>query len=77
MIVIFLLFFFQTEILANGEIVNEVKLAESVKKIYNYAIQVGGVLAFSFLVIGGFLYLTAAGNPEKCVRHKSKFLPAF
>lgn len=77
LIVILLLCFFQTEIWANDKIVNEVKLAESVKKIYNYAIQVGGVVAFSFLVMGGFLYLIAAGNPKKMRSAQKQIFASF
>lgn len=77
LIVIFVLFFCKAEVLANGEIVNEVKLAESVKKIYNYAIQVGGVVAFSSLVISGFLYLIAAGNPERIRSAQKQIFASF
>lgn len=35
------------------------------QNILHYVIQAGGIVAFIFLIIGGFKYLTAGGDPKK------------
>lgn len=40
-------------------------LEEVVKNILNIAIRLAGVLLFIMLIVGGFKYLTAGGDPEK------------
>ena len=36
-----------------------------VSKIYNFALMIGGVLAFGAVVYGGILYAASGGNPSK------------
>jgi hypothetical protein len=36
-----------------------------IQNLLQYAVRLGGVIAFIFLVIGGFKYLTAGGDPKK------------
>ena len=35
------------------------------ENLLHYTIQLGGIIAFIFLILGGFKYLTAGGDPKK------------
>jgi len=45
--------------------------------IYTYAISLSGIIAFASLIIGGFLYLTSAGESEKMSKAKKQISSAF
>lgn len=38
--------------------------------LYNFAITISGILAFTIIVIAGFIWVTSAGSPEKINRAK-------
>jgi len=38
-------------------------LPQLVQYFFNFAIAIGGIAAFAMLVLGGFRFLTSAGNP--------------
>ena len=39
-------------------------LPQLVQYFFNFSIAIGGILAFAMLVLGGFRFLTSAGNPS-------------
>lgn len=39
-------------------------LPQLVQYFFNFSIAIGGIAAFSMLVLGGFRFLTSAGNPS-------------
>ena len=41
----------------------EATLPQLVQYFFNFAIAIGGIAAFAMLVLGGFRFLTSAGNP--------------
>ena len=41
------------------------------QNILNVAVRVGGIIAFIFLIIGGYQYLTAGGDPKKAQKAKN------
>jgi len=49
-------------------------LPEYVKYVFNFAIWIAGALSLFFLVYGGFLYLTSAGNPSKMQDAKDQII---
>lgn len=40
-------------------------LAQVILRLINYVLAVVGVIALAYLVYGGFMYITSAGNEEK------------
>ncbi|MBI2355934.1 MAG: hypothetical protein HYV13_01855 [Candidatus Doudnabacteria bacterium] len=42
----------------------DTKLSEFILRIINIALAIAGLVAVLFLIIGGFRYITAAGNEE-------------
>jgi len=40
-------------------------IALIISRILNIVVRLAGIAAFIMLIVGGFQYLTAAGNPEK------------
>ncbi|OGE81781.1 MAG: hypothetical protein A3E98_01540 [Candidatus Doudnabacteria bacterium RIFCSPHIGHO2_12_FULL_48_11] len=42
----------------------DTRLSEFILKIINIALAIAGLIAVLFLIIGGFRYITAAGNEE-------------
>ncbi len=43
---------------------NETRFSDFVMRIINIALAVAGLIAVLFLIIGGFRYITSAGNEE-------------
>lgn len=52
-------------------------LTESFNSLYIYVISIAGVIALVALIIGGILYLTSAGEPEKLSKARKQILAAF
>lgn len=50
----------------------ETTLPEYIKYIFNFAIIIGGILAFATLVFGGFMYLSSAGSAAMLGEAKSQ-----
>ena len=48
-----------------GEVAQIQDIEEIVKTILNYAVRLAGIAAFVMLIVGGFKYLTAGGDPKK------------
>lgn len=44
--------------------------------LYNFAIAISGILAFTIIVIAGFIWVTSAGSPEKINRAKEMIFNA-
>lgn len=40
-------------------------LAQVILRLINYVLAIVGVIALAYLVYGGFMYITSAGNEEK------------
>jgi len=51
-------------------------LTDLVKYIYEWGIFIGGLAVFISLLIGGFLYLTSAGNPGRMTEAKDRIFSA-
>lgn len=52
-------------------------LTDAFQSLYIYIISIAGVIALAALIIGGILYLTSAGDPEKLSKAKKQILAAF
>jgi len=52
-------------------------LTDAFQNLYTYIISIAGVIALVGLIIGGILYLTSAGDPEKLGKAKKQILAAF
>jgi hypothetical protein len=52
-------------------------LPDYVKYVFNFSIGVFGLVAFSALLWGGFLYLTSAGRPDKLKDARDRIISAF
>jgi len=52
-------------------------LADAFQNLYTYIISIAGVIALAVLIIGGILYLTSAGDPEKLSKARKQILSAF
>ncbi|MCK4454330.1 hypothetical protein KAU51_03220 [Candidatus Parcubacteria bacterium] len=52
----------------------ETKLPGYIKYIFNFAVMLGGILAFAVMVYGGIVYLISAGDPTKISDAKSRIL---
>lgn len=79
-LIFFLFLFLVNFFLLEGAFAQEKKeiiLAQSVKRLYERLIQIGGIVAFLSLVLGGFLYLTSAGNPAKVKGARDQILASF
>jgi len=46
-------------------------IARYIKAIYNYGLGIVGILAAIMMMIGGIIWLTAEGSPEKISQAKS------
>jgi hypothetical protein len=55
---------------------SDTKLSEFILNIINIALGVAGLVAVLFLIIGGFRYITAAGNEEAGEQAKKIILNA-
>lgn len=51
-------------------------LTNLVKYVYEWGIFIGGIAVFISLLIGGFLYLTSAGNPARMGEAKDRIFSA-
>ena len=51
--------------------------ADYIKNIYTFIIIIAGIIAFVALVLGGILYLSSAGKPEKLTKARNQILAAF
>jgi hypothetical protein len=49
---------------------NDTSLSGFILKIINYALAIAGLVAVLFLIIGGFRYITSAGNEETAEQAK-------
>jgi len=52
-------------------------LADAFQNLYTYIISIAGAIALAALIIGGILYLTSAGEPEKLSKARKQILAAF
>lgn len=52
-------------------------VTDAFQSLYTYIISIAGVIALAALIIGGILYLTSAGEPEKLNKAKKQILAAF
>lgn len=52
-------------------------LTDAFQNLYTYIISIAGVIALAALIIGGILYLTSAGDPEKLTKARKQILAAF
>ncbi len=52
-------------------------LTDAFQNLYTYIISIAGVIALVGLIIGGVLYLTSAGDPEKLSKARKQILAAF
>lgn len=50
---------------------------EVVKYFYEWGIAIGGIAVFISLLIGGFLYLTSAGDPARLREAKDRIISSF
>lgn len=55
---------------------DESTLTDLVKYIYEWGIFIGGIAVFISLLIGGFLYLTSAGNPGRMTEARDRIFSA-
>lgn len=53
------------------------KIGEYVRYLYNFGVVIGGILAFFFLLIGGFRYLTSAGDLSRQAEAREQILASF
>ena len=51
-------------------------LTDAFQSLYTYIISIAGVIALAGLIIGGILYLTSAGEPEKLNKARKQILAA-
>ena len=61
---------FQTPEAGNTNLPNDSSFTGFVIRIINIALAVAGLLAVLFLIIGGFRYITSAGNEESAEQAK-------
>src|SRR5690606_20766095 len=61
---------FQTPSSAGTGLPNDTSLSGFIMKIINIALTVAGLIAVLFLIIGGFRYITSAGNEETAEQAK-------
>ncbi len=52
-------------------------LTDAFQNLYTYIISIAGVIALIALIIGGILYLTSSGEPEKLNKARKQILAAF
>ena len=52
-------------------------LTDAFQSLYTYIISIAGVIALIALIIGGILFLTSSGEPEKLSKAKKQILAAF
>jgi hypothetical protein len=52
-------------------------LTDAFQSFYTYIISIAGVVALAALLIGGILYLTSTGEPEKLDKARKQILAAF
>ena len=55
---------------ATGGLPNDTNVSNFIIKIINVALGVAGLVAVLFLIIGGFRYITSAGNEETAEQAK-------
>ena len=56
--------------------VSNLGLIETINKVSSAILAIIGVIAVLFLIIGGFQYVTSAGNPDSVQKAKSTILYA-
>ncbi len=61
---------FQTPSAGNTGLPNDTSISGFIMKIINIALAVAGLIAVLFLIIGGFRYITSAGNEETAEQAK-------
>lgn len=61
---------FQTPSSAGTGLPNDTSLSGFIMKIINIALTIAGLIAVLFLIIGGFRYITSAGNEETAEQAK-------
>ena len=61
---------FQTPSSGNTGLPNDTSISGFIMKIINIALAVAGLIAVLFLIIGGFRYITSAGNEETAEQAK-------
>jgi hypothetical protein len=60
----------------NGGLTGESTLTGLIFRIINIALAIAGLIAVLFLIIGGFRYITSAGNEESAGQAKKMILNA-
>lgn len=60
----------------NGEHITVPFLAEYLSGVYQFLISIVGVVAGIFILVGGFQYLTAGGNPSRTGNAKKRIINA-
>lgn len=55
---------------------NMPSITDAFQNLYNYLISISGVVALVALIVGGVIYLTSAGDPEKLGKAKKQILAA-
>lgn len=61
---------FQTPSSSGTGLPNDTSLSGFIMKIINIALTIAGLIAVLFLIIGGFRYITSAGNEETAEQAK-------
>ena len=61
---------FTTPSAGNTGLPNDTSLTGFIMKIINIALAIAGLIAVLFLIIGGFRYITSAGNEETAEQAK-------
>ncbi len=51
-------------------------ITDAFQKLYQYLISISGVVALVVLIVGGIIYLTSVGEPEKLNKAKKQILAA-
>ncbi|OGE80491.1 MAG: hypothetical protein A2660_01365 [Candidatus Doudnabacteria bacterium RIFCSPHIGHO2_01_FULL_45_18] len=67
---------FQLPYSGNTNLPNDSSLSGLIMRIINIALGVAGLVAVLFLIIGGFRYITAAGNEETAEQAKKIIINA-
>ena len=67
---------FQTPSAGGTGLPNDTSISSFILKIINIALAVAGLIAVLFLIIGGFRYITSAGNEETAENAKKIIINA-
>jgi Type IV secretion system pilin len=51
-------------------------VADTAKKIINWALYIAAIIAVIFIIIGGFMYITSLGDPAKATKGRNTLVNA-